>query len=98
MARLMRLFYKLTRRELEIVAVMNSYPHCNANMLSELLCVTRSCVYGHCSRIYAKLRVTNKLEMLLWCRENELVSGLEEFVPDCARRRAEELGIVSRSL
>lgn len=40
MARLMRLFYKLTRRELEIVAVMNSYPHCNANMLSELLCVT----------------------------------------------------------
>ncbi|MEW6229260.1 MAG: LuxR C-terminal-related transcriptional regulator [Bacillota bacterium] len=97
MATVARLMKKLTQRQLEVMAVLYAYPHCNASLLADLLCVSKQCVHEHCSNIYHKLDARNRLDLLLWCKENDLGSVLQELLPEDVQKRAQARGLARRA-
>lgn len=68
----------LTKRELELLALLWRHPDSSNHELAKMLCITEACVRFHLCNIYQKLNIKKRSSLILLCQEVgfDMVAGM----------------------
>lgn len=85
---------QLTVREKEVIRAIGSCPSAKYLSIADRLGISEHTVHNHLSRIYQKLNLSNRIELLMYSSRHGLVDNEEPQT----RERLLERGIAQRSL